>query len=270
MCRLLCLNPGIKRDEAIEIVKNFECGNRDGFGYSYLNNGKFVLRKWRQSFSEVLKNDKSILRELPHSGWLILHVRASTHGIISKRNSHPFLIDDKMAWMHNGVFHECGIFNSLFRKQGYKFNSDTDSEIAGRIYSIIGPRQFNFQMDNIGVFVALNKDGTLDVIKTSGQLEIDTQRNGGILIASDLDYSTYPDSIIAPCGWYRFDKDGKFIKYTSQKGTQYKKLPEKDSAYKYNSAALPSVYQTPGQFATRQATNLHGFGNGHFIQDYMD
>lgn len=273
MCRLAILNPGIAKDEALDILLNMEGCNRDGFGLSYVKDGKIIINKWGLSFSEVLKRKYNPLGFLPHNGWVMVHQRASTHGYVCKNNSHPFIINNEFAWMHNGVFLGRSIFRTIFKKQGIKFNSDTDSEVAGQIFSIIKPRKFNLQMDDSGVYVALNKDGSLDVIKSSGQLEMDIKEDRTILLASDLSYSKYPKSIIAPFGWYKFDKFGRFIHYETQRGQRSNKIPNNNyQVYNNHPGMYPSHFASARKLEMRQERfqNKFGFGEGCFIEHSID
>lgn len=251
-----------------------ENGNTDGYGESFINkDGRFVIRKWGISFSKVLKRKFAPLSHLPYNGWTIVHERAATHGSGEiKSNSHPFLIDNKFVGMHNGVLKNYEIFDSIFRNQGYKFSSMTDSEVAFRIFSIIGPKNFLRQMESSGVYVALNKNGSLDIVKTSGQLEFNINKNGSFLIASDLSYQDYPESVIAPEGLFRFNKDGYLIRYINEDGKSSKTFQKRNTLNFYNNASkLPVCYQSSEHWAERHSERIMPTGRGgYYLEHSMD
>lgn len=64
------------------------------------------------------------------------HTRWATHGKVSKRNSHPHLDnDEKFAIVHNGIIENYQEIKELLQKHGYKFYSETDSEVIPNLMS---------------------------------------------------------------------------------------------------------------------------------------
>jgi len=59
----------------------------------------------------------------------IAHTRWATHGKPSVRNAHPFVCDG-FAIVHNGIIENWKELKSDLLKAGYRFSSDTDSEVA--------------------------------------------------------------------------------------------------------------------------------------------
>jgi hypothetical protein len=216
MCRLACFPPKTSQAEALEILLEMEgTKNIDGVGCAYIDaNGKFVCQKWAVSLSKIIEDGIPFMQHMAgegHNGWTIAHVRAMSRGAIAIKNTHPFIIDDKWAFAQNGTWNDYSVVKLALSKT-VKFEGETDTEVAGHLFSIAGPREFCGAIDNAGVFLGLRKDGSLYIVKTSGLLEFNEFPDKRILAASDLKQITYPQSETVQAGWYYFNKSGKLIK----------------------------------------------------------
>jgi hypothetical protein len=78
--------------------------NPDGWGYSFVRNGKTIIRKGIGKWEDHGEADfnRDFKRYIATSAFLI-HFRVRSHGEICAENSHPFHIKGGGAMIHNGV-----------------------------------------------------------------------------------------------------------------------------------------------------------------------
>jgi predicted glutamine amidotransferase len=218
MCRIAILPVGFKKDEGIEILKNFMADNTDSTGYSFINDwGVIETKKWNLPLFKVLKKHKkeflSHLNNNNHSYTLVHLRKASVGGILNKINAHPFEIggesnNPRWSMIHNGYFKGHRLIK-LGLEKFIDFQSENDSEVGMNMINLGGFEKFTEQADDVGVFAGLNKDGTLSISKT-GYKELCIHRldDGRALIASELAFDKYKSTHIYQ-GYYKYDVNGK-------------------------------------------------------------
>jgi len=112
----------------LEGLRKLEYRGYDSAGIVTINENKFEIKKDVGKIEEI--HNKLNLEDL-NGNIGIAHTRWATHGKVTKENSHPHLSNDgKIAVVHNGIIENFQEQKNFLIGQGFKFLSDTDTEIV--------------------------------------------------------------------------------------------------------------------------------------------
>lgn len=129
MCGIIGYN-GTKKcvPRLIGALEALEYRGYDSAGIAYIENGNVKISK------EVgkIKNLKEIVDMNTNSTIGIGHTRWATHGGVTKDNAHPHKIG-KITLVHNGIIENYVDIKKAIENKGYKYNSETDTEIAAAL-----------------------------------------------------------------------------------------------------------------------------------------
>jgi hypothetical protein len=119
-------------------IKNCWQSNGDGAGLAYVEQGKVKIHKEMKSVDKLYQFYSKLRDE--NKGNIILHFRIATHGRVDETNCHPFRVNDRLAFIHNGIISQTSKVKSDF-SDTYHFNEDILKKLPHNFLSSVGIRE---------------------------------------------------------------------------------------------------------------------------------
>ena len=141
MCGIFCFssNEEINSNTGVNGLKKLEYRGYDSFGAFQINNNKENLTK------EIGEVEKFSFPEEIKTKYFLSHTRWATHGKVTKENSHPHLSNDSnIIIVHNGIIENFQELKDSLVYKGYKFKSQTDTEVISNLIQEELTTQNNF------------------------------------------------------------------------------------------------------------------------------
>ena len=129
MCGIIGYN-GTKKcvPKLIGALEALEYRGYDSAGVAYVKNGNVEIKKEKgkiKNLKDTLDMDVDAYTGIGHTRW-------ATHGEANNINAHPHK-NGKVTLVHNGIIENYIEIKEDLKKKGYKFLSETDSEVASAL-----------------------------------------------------------------------------------------------------------------------------------------
>lgn len=140
-------------------LKRMEYRGYDSAGIAFLENGILNILKQKGKV-EVL--DRLVPHDLIHTTVGIAHTRWATHGFPNDLNAHPHVDNSgNISVVHNGIVENYNAIRTKLLQDGYKFYTDTDTEVLAVFIGSIYEKVKNLEE---AVRIALSEvDGTYGI-----------------------------------------------------------------------------------------------------------
>lgn len=113
-------------------LRRLEYRGYDSAGVAILDAQNRMQRVRR--LGKVSELADALAKEPLSGGTGIAHTRWATHGEPSERNAHPHVSDgENIAVVHNGIIENHAELRAFLQTKGYKFTSDTDTEVIAHL-----------------------------------------------------------------------------------------------------------------------------------------
>ena len=109
----------------IQSLKKLEYRGYDSAGIATIVDGEINEKK---CIGRVDNLEKMLFKSPSNGSLGIGHVRWATHGTPSQVNAHPHS-SDEVSVVHNGIIENSNYLKKDLEKKGYKFKSQTDTEV---------------------------------------------------------------------------------------------------------------------------------------------
>lgn len=172
----------------LDSLYNIQNRGYDSIGISYLSDN---LRDWCiEKYAST--NSKDGIKQLEEkisnikSSIAIGHTRWATHGARSDINAHPHIsMNKKIIVVHNGIITNFNVIKDMLISKGYKFISETDTEVISNLLEDELSITKNIYTAIININKKLEGTWALGIINTEERDKIYITRHGSPLLIGE-------------------------------------------------------------------------------------
>ena len=128
-------------DVLLKGLSRLEYRGYDSSGIAVIEDGKSRVFKSKGKLSKL---KTKINKHSPKGTLGIGHTRWATHGDASQKNAHPH-ISGGTSVVHNGIVENYLELKNELKKKGYKFHSDTDTEVIAHLIEDMSQSGLDFE-----------------------------------------------------------------------------------------------------------------------------
>ncbi len=174
-------------DVLLQGLTRLEYRGYDSSGIAVIQNGQSKVFKSKGKLSKL----KTKVKKHPPKGSLgIGHTRWATHGEASQKNAHPH-VSGGTSVVHNGIVENYLDLKNELKKKGYKFYSDTDTEVIAHLIEDNLAAGLDFENASREAFKRLEGSYAIAVISDKYPDKVIATRKFSPLILAIGDHENY-------------------------------------------------------------------------------
>lgn len=189
MCGILGYIGDQKRtvDVLLQGLSRLEYRGYDSSGIAVIQDGKSKVYKSKGKLSKL---KTKINKHSPKGSIGIGHTRWATHGDASQKNAHPH-VSGSISVVHNGIIENYLELKTELKKKGYKFYSDTDTEVIAHLIEDISKDGLSFEDAARETFKRIEGSYAIAVISDKDPDKVIATRKFSPLILAIGDHENY-------------------------------------------------------------------------------
>tara|TARA_Y100000590_G_scaffold470766_1_gene669722 strand:+ start:5674 stop:7515 length:1842 start_codon:yes stop_codon:yes gene_type:complete len=145
MCGIIsCLNCKDQINILLEGLNQLQNRGYDSCGICIIKDDCFEIQKYASTNTEQAISKLRENINLPESNIGIAHTRWATHGSRTNINAHPHIdFKNRVSLVHNGIITNYLSLKNRLIKDGFSFNSETDTEIISNLISFYLEKEYS-------------------------------------------------------------------------------------------------------------------------------